>query len=876
MSRPGVLVVLLTILQTFTAGCKPVPVASVASKPRGQEFDAAAIRLVFLKSAQVDPASDLPPLFVELGRQAVLMALRSDLGLATKDEAVGDFEPYPPDASAMVLHLAVSGSPSEGWRFTAFRLAGAGERIVLWEGSVLPPKDGDLREFYPRLLERLVDPKHYPIAERFRAAGFQPRQREEPLSEVMHVEEADLETANVLRLARTVQRLHAAVWPRQWDATAHAQMARGYARLGLMHAEAHPTWAARALLHAARARQMDGEAPATRTAWCEALTVAQLHAAAEAARGPLSENATPRAKAWQALARYDVATLEALWNETRDPALGQLWVLGLRTSTHVTLQRSRAAAAVVDSEVGALHLFEAMADPSRSERASADRWEQLVECLPTFPGIPAVVLELLEKKQNLPPILGTRVELGRRPQDVREPSWSSLSRHLQDLALGQTAVFMNSRRASESDIGPFDDVQKLLVDHPFSKDLIARMKKEDPSQPDETAWTAAMLARPLLPPANPFVSTYVDQLRLQHQLSPRHPQVLARLLLDDVEQGADWLAKAEPLAADHADLLMSLALFLESEGERERAGAAWKRRAELSPDSSAYGRLARWYRNGNDREGFQATMDRYLEICPDPFEKMQILVGIGEHWLTWGEPARAKPYGRKAALTGLTEGMLFGIKCLTIAGDLEQAEQFAIRFVRSHPNRPDVWLNWCLYTGTGDVDRAWKVVDDYFATLAGEGNAYDCRLRETVALLRGQPEAALAAFTRSWETDPSTETLLHLAVLYAEVGRLLPEPLRDALKRVDAESGTKAQALTARLLLSSDATDPAQLFAQRLQLEQAPAFEGYILGRWMELKGNKDLASACYRFSVAAGDCLDRESVLAAVRLRQLAASRQQ
>lgn len=850
------------VLLTALAGCRPQPAAmSVAALPTALPTSLQAVQVVFLRSPRGN--AELPALVSALCQQAILLAVREELGLTTRDEALGDEAPTPTDQTVATLQLRVDGSTEKGWTVTATLGETAGGREVC-QVHVEVPAATDVDGFYPKLVERLEKLVRTELAQQLTGAGLRSQPRP-PLGQTPlgPREVEDQESANVLRQWRALRMAHTAMVVAGPSPDLLAALARGYARLAWMHPEQQAALAARALLYAQRLKLLGGNTEVQQRYWCEALAAAGLHDAADAAlsAGKFRDDA---AAALQLACRFDVEKLADLWKKTNAPAIGNLWVLSLRTTPRLTLQRQRAAAEVLEREPGALHLAEGrwLAPPE------ADLAKQLGEWLPRFSDLPLVARQAMEQPRGLKSVLGNLIELGRRPTDRFEPSWTVLARRIQDLILQETLVEAGKRvHDGIEDVPSYVDEQAVLLrGHPGLPRLVALKGSRHTTDP--TTVLGPLAANP---PSDPLSCGQPSPLRLRGQLrqSSHHPAVLAQLLMADQEERGRWQAAAEEWGRAHAVVLEALADLAQKQQDRDAELAARKLRVAVSPDRYAYEQLAQVYLKHGQLQEWQATLETCVKDQPDLKDHAELLATLAREWLRRGEARRALPFGERAARTGQAVGLLCGIDCLTAVGQLERAEQLAVRFVRMRRNEPQVWLFWCLRTNEGNVSAAWQHVDGYLAGLGDGGNLFDWELRGVVALLRDKPEQADSAFLSAWNLGKQAYALQHLALVRLERKQSL-DNLANLAKQLSADEAETAHVNQFMEWLTTPPPESA-IAALRHLGAPARANQGFFLGRLFELHGQPDRAQACYRLSVDAGEHWLWNSLLAQVRLRRLA-----
>lgn len=878
--RAGVFVFFLAA--AVSGGCqpgslavtKPAPPTSTMVQDRWE-----AVQVVFLHS--VPATEETPELAVELVRQSILIALREEFGLFTRDESLGDALPSPLDRSVIFLVLKVRKHFDSQWLYQVVLRDGNQEQVLAVipvQTSLLAPSG---EHYYSALAQHLEELSRSSLPHQLQKAGLLKRLKQsDSLHALQHagaeiLGSEDQDSVDLFRRWWTVEVAHALRHSKSSKPELLAALARSYARLASMHPQAGRAFGARALLYAQRLSALTPGTEMQRKCWFEALAAAGLHA--EALR--VFEQPSPLngidAQALALACRYDVQGLERLWKETQHPAVGHFWVLALRATPQLTRQRQEAALAVVSRYPSALHLVEGLWMLNASPEVELGK--QIADWLPRFPDLPLELRQGLEENQSLAKILGNLADLGRRPECRSELSWTVLARRLQDLILQETIIRVN-RLFDDSDGAErlVKDRLPLLRNHPGEKQLQQLFSVRGSGEGDIRYEASSFLMEP--PHQDSASADVVLRLRQQHKLSPWHPGILANLVLVDQDPSwrSRWLQAAEASGQAHVIVLEALAEQARRDGQIEKQTSLWEKRLALSPDWSACERLAQLYWEQGKWEAWEATLKAFARRDLEVWDRGQAWIALARGWLQRGDPARAVPFGLEAERTGLRAGVLCSIDCLTAAGQFDRAEQTARRFARHWRQLPHVWLFWCLRTGRGNREQAQQLVDDYLSQLGSGGNVYDFELRGTLALLRDSPATAAEAFCRAWEEGRHVYALQHLVLAQMTLQQdwrktaLLCRQVTQNPKDAEAQA---AQVFWEILMkeLSSGPVDDDQILHQLKGLDgRGRSNQGYFVGRLLELHGGHQAARRCYQLSVAANEPWQWNTLLSQRRLEKL------
>jgi tetratricopeptide (TPR) repeat protein len=231
------------------------------SMPRGALSTQAAAELVQFNSVRADwyntdatswPITAVPILQRELFRQAVLLAVRDELGLSTRDGSLREPLVQQQPADVLPFEIAIERSVAAMYNVAILRQRGD-QWETLWE-SELEPNAPRFPEVMVRVCEELSRTR---VPAALESAGVRRRSRR-PLSEARVPDSAavQLNEFNFVAQFGAVRRLHAEIEARGESLELLAALSRGYAHLGsltdFLWSTAHKVFTARGLLYAER------------------------------------------------------------------------------------------------------------------------------------------------------------------------------------------------------------------------------------------------------------------------------------------------------------------------------------------------------------------------------------------------------------------------------------------------------------------------------------------------------------------------------------------------------------------------------------------------------------------------------------------------
>jgi tetratricopeptide (TPR) repeat protein len=433
----------------------------------------------------------------ELGRQAVLIAARDELGLATRDETLG--EPFPEFVTRPQRSLIV--------KVRRFKDAGLNiDLMPVFEGGSSKADAGIPADFATKSIEHLIDEyeskSRAELVEKLRGWGYEgktlPTNEDNAPPEV--IEEWLLEMNFVSQFA-AVRAAHTAIARKGQSRSWLGVLVRGYANLALMtehHWKSdHQAFAARALLYAKRMQLSNPEDVVSLAHLAYAEAIVGMHGAALAKLDRIEELQKSKGEAgtlpkWYVVLRpfcsFQREQLEALVTQHKDVrelaqrlsfqqarAFGDdRWLLdSAKKTTNICPEEYGvyAAIAIREMPLGTKRLGAFSAPAALAER--------LPRRIANFRGFPASIVDAAKqpKPASRPasyaaetvPIVRALREVTRTGDDKQEPSWSALGELIFEEQFVQAANYLVvSMDATESShVAEVQDILPALTGHRY-------------------------------------------------------------------------------------------------------------------------------------------------------------------------------------------------------------------------------------------------------------------------------------------------------------------------------------------------------------------------------------------------------------------------
>jgi tetratricopeptide (TPR) repeat protein len=753
----------------------------------------------------------------ELVRQALLVAARDELGLATRDVVLGDAPPSaegPGSVSADFGMILRSGGPAS---VKIVREGGETAGAVL-EHDLLPPAPHhDLLEL-ARAAEALSRTE-FPQA--LRSLGLEGKAgaaRSE--GELAASVEKRLDSLGFVDPLAAVRALHAAIRSEGESPARLGALVRGYARLGVLNeflwSPAHKAFEARALLYAQRLIARDPKSPWGLWHRAYALALVGLHQRAlddmaEADRlvqAGTGAGAGPKAPAWvvplTAYCHFDLARLKTIGGPEQKLA-AFLRMLALEFPHHSDIPLAAAGQVITqDPECFRAHdVMYKVGGVANLHVATMLAPQVLTQLVPkrirAIETLPDGVRAAIDQGAAEPALVAALQQAGQPGEDTGEPSWAvlgSLIRETRFVHVEHRLYFM--RRWWSVPVDEYwDEARPLVTGHRYQPYLLTLAigtpqanqafadaigdalfaDLELTEQPmighldklagdkHSTAWKLAQqhmdhLVRDFATQCDLY-SKDAKELWTHNAnkilgLSPDNSYAMSLLVEADWDSIQPRLAEFEKKAADFPPLAGALGRRYSVLRQYEKARAVLEGYIRESPEDWAFERLAANYKEQGDLEHWLATLDRYLKEGSDHgLDKAKVRVEIANYYMSNKDWKKAQPYAEAAAATWAAWAMQCAVRCYSGLKDWPRAELWARRVSERYPSSAvEEWLNFCKQTGHGNRAAAQALVDQYRA-VAGEG-------QQPVTAGRSGVDPALEAGFSSWlkgETQEATVSL---------------------------------------------------------------------------------------------------------------------
>ncbi len=866
--------------------------------------------------------SDQTILGRELIRQALLIAARDELGLATRDEVLDDTQPAKAEGPTVEV---TSVFDRAGTLATVRR--GEGDRIEALLSRDLGPYSAD-----PGLVGKTAI-----VAEALSRSGFPEALKALGLAGPRNAarDDAGLPAKVEERLAQlgfiehvaALRDLHAAIRADGESAERVGALARGYAQLGALSEfhwhPAHKAFKARALLYAQRIVARDpasGSALANR-AFVKALVGFPREALEDVARAKALDKAPP---GWLGLIEA-YAGGDAAGMEVKEGPLAKLAALLRLFSVEypprgALLLRSAREVLAADPEcyrahdamcrvggVGNLHMATAFGPDVLTKLMPAK--------LKALGTLPPSVRRPLDGKGDELAVVAAMTGAGASGEDSGEPSWGVLAHLVRETRFIQ--VYRRLHFMSKAWSVPVDeywaDVRPFVADHryrpfletfalppgEFREPFGAFVNGFDPTDLDvhelDLMWSFSGFVTSRPPHDWTYAMSHGDATvrdisetilasraaqkawgaeRLL-EVQPRSAFAMATLVEHDWARSEAKLPAWEKAAGESAALLGALGKHYSKAKEYDRAAEALNRTIKLSPDSWAFEMLAENYKAQGDVARWTATLEDYLANGEDHgLNFAKVRVDLARHCMRLGDWARAKAYADAAAETWAEWAMICAAEANEGAGDWEQAELWARRTSERYPsNSWAVWYLFCDRTGRGDLASARALTESYLEAAQGRPDLADPTRAAYFYWSSGSTKRAQAAFEAVFEAEPSFANGISAAIVADEAGDSgrrdqLMERLCTAMK----EQAPKSAAILQLMRESLAASQPLDLAAvDPILASISPEGRGnaeFFVGKFLLNRGRADVGRDHLRKASRSGLTHDWSRQIAATILR--------
>ncbi len=901
--------------------------ASAADSPEAEHKSPA----VWLSVGERPPYPTQTPLLSwELYRQAMLIAARDGLGLATRDESLREWKTGRLPSEAV--------TPSLRAKEISFTSIVHEQKDLIWQGAVGGdewPNDCAALAVMAEKLSRedfvaaLRAHGWTGTADKISPDATAPADVENLLGQM-----DELAQFSALRLT------HAAIAADGESPARLGALVRGYANLSqlaqLQFSVQSDVYAARAILYAQRMVTRDPKSAFALWHRAYALAMAGLQGAAlvdlKSAADVKDANPPKWAPLLEPFCRYQPKRLsDAVAADASQAALGTY--LGFLMLEYSGSQAATMTAAQVAQAANptCLRLIDAMCDSTGpgplnqlTEQGPAMFSQMLGDRLAKMPQFPQPVADQIQKlrRQEGNPagretVCQSLIDAGEVGKDKGEPSWAAMGRMIQEITFTQVQrradLIADQWGVDASDY--VQEVRPIVADHPY-KGFIeaygfvhqnnAQALQNAAADFDGDEMTVnGMLLRPLeWSSGNQAEDRIYNSIFRNLDCTSNVLNVVMKAYTEDQAARSEWLRKLLVQADPNSPLLVvaqirqhwdaSKAAKWESDfgdypsiifvlGEKYAALKQWPDAERcltsyiaLSPDYRGYEALASVYWYQNQEAQWLATLQDFLKQPAYGLEQENVQVQIAQYYMAAGAYDKALPYADAAAQTGAAGGLTCAAGAHAGLGKWDEAEQLILEEMNHYSESPFRWYAWCVRLGHGNREAATKALHDYFAAKQDSLSDEDMIQFACLDILEHKDADAMAMFQKRADKFPGPLSQLHVAVLAdaardAETRDSELQLIPDMPKKV-APLHHFAAALRDAVAIGPDA-EPDTKVINTATKNATPADRitiCYLAGRWHQTRGDKDGAIAYYRrcFFGFEGYSLDLD--LAEDALRQL------
>ncbi len=756
----------------------------------------------------------------EMVRQAVLIAARDELGLATRDlvidATVVGREEDGAGTVEVVSFIRENRSREQIRRVANERV----ETLCAHETPTTPGQSLDLvkllasaealsREEFPRVLASLgLKGKPNEVKEE---AGL-PEKVEDRLSGL-----------RFLDALLAVRDLHAAIRSSGESPARLGAIVRGYALLGVLNEfewhPAHRAFKARSLLYAQRLVARDPDGPWGLWHRAFALALAGRHADAladlDAAKKKADVKGSLTAPDWldlvDAYSRYDSARMARqpgprvkLAAFLRMVALAfPLWTAaGLQAAKDVVLLEPYCFRAH-----DTMSTFSGVSTQHVATTIGPQALEQFVSRkLGAVDEVPKSVKDHLDDKTGIMQAAELFDKAGAPENDAGEPAWGALGYSIRETRFVQiyrrlyfmrmmwsvpTEEYWNeiqldvaahryrpyletlavnapdaaARFYQFADAIDLADVEPTEATMNHTLDTLERPRAKAVWQiaichADETAEFVSSLARE----AN--VSVKVQMARDILHASPYQPYARAVLIENDWENVKDQVVAWEKEAGDFPAVLGALGVHYSQSKNYDEAMRVLARYIDLSPEVGAFRLLAANFKAQGKIDRWQETLEAFLNHEDLGLDHAQVRAEIANYFIGLKQWDKARPYAEQAAQTGAGWAMDCAARCAEGEKDWDRAEAWYRQNAERYPSESwAVWYFFCKRTGQGNLDAARAFVEEYVTARADRPDLHNEEYSGCFHWLEGRTEVAKSEFAKAYQTRTSISAALNLAMI---------------------------------------------------------------------------------------------------------------
>jgi tetratricopeptide (TPR) repeat protein len=756
----------------------------------------------------------------EFVRQAVLIAARDELGLATRDEVIDETPAIAKAGGIPAIDVGSVIRDNRSHELVRRVDDKRVEEIFSHETPTAPGRNLELvkllvaaealsRDSFPGVLKGMgLEGKPNEI----RAAADVPAQAEDRLAAVGFMESL-----------LAVRDLHRAIRNDGESPARLGALARAYALLGVLSEHewhpAHRAYKARALLYAQRLVARDPNGPWGLWHRAFALALVGRHADAlddlRVAREKADANVAPAAPDWveliDAYARFDATKLAVPRGRLANlAALLRMFALSYPRSSAAGLNAARAmilqqpycfrAHDVMSSYhgVSTLHVT-TLIGPQALEHFLAIK-------LPTVDALPRDLRDRLETHPGLLRAVEALDRSGAPDTDPGEPSWGALAHMIRETRFVQVfrrLQFMKGLWSVPVDefwnevhldvaghryrpyletlaLAPRDTAESFprfaeqldLAEIETSESPMNRALWNLPLPRARAAWGLATAHEDETAEMAVSISEAGDENKVEIarallKVSPYHPFARATLVVRDWDHVKDQVATWRKQSGEWPAFLAALGQHHTAAGEFDAAQVALARYIELSPDAWAYETLAANFKAQGNLLRWQETLDEFLKNVEDlGLDHARVRVQIADYFMGLKQWDKARPYAEAAAQTWAEWAMNCAARCAEGEKDWEQAEAWYSRVTERYASSAwAVWYFFCKRTGQGDLEGARASVERYIASTADRPDLQTSEYFGYFYWLDGRTDKAREIFTGAYSKSTSISAALALAMI---------------------------------------------------------------------------------------------------------------
>lgn len=785
----------------------------------------------------------------ELVRQALLIAARDELGLATRDRALRETFPDKGSASFAPVEVISASKAASPVTIIVFRRQNGGIE-ELWKRTI--PVEGNLVTRLAMACEELSRSEFPQVLRDAGYAGSANTWREQ--DPVAPDVERALTRFNIIEQFATARRLHAEVREKGESPERLAALSRVYAHLGCLTdyycSPAYKVFQARALLYSERLVARAGQTPESFWTRGYVKALVGVHkmalfdlAAAERLRKKTGAPAPAWGVAAERFCRFDRDGLEQLaQNEDVRPLVRLLQLMSTEFAGQFPAT-ARAAEGVLEETPDCFRAMNTLAEagPLGIKRAAAHSAFQayrmyIYRSSARLPGLSRTVTdlakqggdELVDDSDLRPRLIGALREAGRLDKDRAEPSLDLLAQLLQELS------FVHCLRQIEFEhytlSVPVDEtvptLEPFLRGHPYQPVLESfalsppearvryadLVKTVDPldlqlndyrifqrlNRIDHRDW--ARLAGAAYRHVDSLYTDLIRALRrpggdtfrrrftnLLVLTSPHSPTAVAHQINTKWEDVKTQADEWENRYDWSDEVLEALASRYQQLKRTDDAERCLKRRVEVAPEYDSYVDLANFYKEQGRRDEWREILERFLEQPSYGLDHARVRAMIANDYMDRQEWDDALPYAREAAESWAAFGLLAAFRCYHGLEDWENAELYIRRLSERYNDWSLEWFYWCKWTGRGNTAAARELAYQYLESLGAPVSYEYLGHIGAYYLLTGEEEKALEVFRASFDQQPDPLAGLHAALIADRLKR--PSVRDDFLKQVIQKSG---------------------------------------------------------------------------------------